>query len=149
MHFKLKLGLFHCHLSLSEGRWFLTHATSNMNNTKNQIESHPFDFLKDRYPSRKIVALMVPIAFPTIGLVRVFFPDLRTCWSDPFRGFGEPHGNSAVPRCSDQDEFVPFKELFPAPSIPFQSYPKRVPARSVGSGLGTPLGVKTVARRNT
>eukprot|EP00434_Breviolum_minutum_P009374 symbB.v1.2.008257.t1/scaffold517.1/size193155/4 len=32
-------------------------------------------------------------------------------------------------RCSDQDEFVPFKELFPAPSIPFQSYPKRVPAR--------------------
>ena len=34
-------------------------------------------------------------------------------------------------RCSDQDEFVPFKELFPAPSIPFQSYPKRVPARRV------------------
>ncbi|CAK9034602.1 unnamed protein product [Durusdinium trenchii] len=32
-------------------------------------------------------------------------------------------------RCSDQDEFVPFAELFPHPSIPFQSYPKRVPAR--------------------
>lgn len=32
-------------------------------------------------------------------------------------------------RCSDQDEFVPFAELFPHPLVPFQSYPKRVPAR--------------------
>ncbi|CAE7255195.1 unnamed protein product, partial [Symbiodinium microadriaticum] len=31
-------------------------------------------------------------------------------------------------RCSDQDDFVPFSELFPHPMVPFQSYPKRVPS---------------------
>jgi len=31
-------------------------------------------------------------------------------------------------RCSEQDDFVPFSELFPHPMVPFQSYPKRVPS---------------------